>query len=250
VSGTGSAKLRAAYEERYRARGEEAERYGEWRALCAAGKAEHVEQLARELPARPHTLVEVGCGDGALLSALGRRGVGETRHGFDISERAVALAAGRPEVERAERFDGRSLPAADGAYDLAVLSHVLEHVADPAPLLREAARCARALVVEVPLEANRSASRPAAERGREEIGHLHRFARADIRAMAADANLRIEAELADPLPRQVHLFWAATARTRATALAKAALRRTVFTVAPRTAERAFTLHYACLLLPA
>lgn len=244
---TGSAELRDVYEAQYDAAGERAARAGEWRALCAEGKADHVASLASSLPAPPRSLVEVGCGDGVLLGALAARGIGERRHGFEISERAVELASGRPEIERVERFDGAVLPAADGEYDLGVLSHVLEHVPDPGPLLRETARVARAVVVEVPLEDNRSASRAEAQRGREAVGHLHRFSRADVHALAEAAGLCVAAELADPLPREVHTFWAAGAGARAKGLAKAALRRGVFTVAPGRAERLFTVHYACLL---
>lgn len=250
MTGTGSAELRDVYEAQYDADGDHAERAGRWRALCAEGKADHVVALAKALPQVPLSLVEVGCGDGVLLTALAARGAGERRQGFDISERAVELASGRPEIERVERFDGRSLPAADGQYDLAVLSHVLEHVPEPVPLLRETARVARAVVVEVPLEDNHSASRPAAQRGRDAVGHLHRFSRGDVHALAEGAGLRVAAELADPLPREVHAFWAEGQAARARALGKAAVRRALFTVAPRAAERAFTVHYACLLLPA
>ena len=57
------------------------------------------------------------------------------------------------------------------------------------------------------------------------------------------------AQLADPLPAAIHTFWAESPRGRATALAKAAVRRGLFTVAPSAAERTFTVHYACLLVP-
>lgn len=243
---TGSAELRDVYEAQYDA-GDGA-KAGEWRALCAEGKADHVERLARGLA--PRSIADVGCGDGVLLSALAERGLGERHDGYEISERAVELATGRRGVDRVRRFDGTTLPAGDGEYDLAVLSHVLEHVPDPAPLLRETARIARAVVVEVPLEDNRSASRPQVQRGREAIGHLHRFSGADVRALAHEAGLAVAHELADPLPRQVHLFWAQGPAGHAKALAKAAVRRAVFTLAPGAAERAFTVHYAALLLPA
>jgi SAM-dependent methyltransferase len=208
-----------------------------------------VAELVRRLPGSPRTVAEVGCGDGVLLTLLARRGVGERLHGFEISERAVAIAAGRPEIERVERFDGAALPAPDGAYDLGVLSHVLEHVPEPAPLLAEVARACRAVVIEVPLEANRSASRPAAQVARRELGHLHRFSRSAVRRLVGEAGLRIEANLTDPLPRAVHLYFARTRAERARALAKAGVRRGLFTLAPRVAERAFTVHYACLCLP-
>ena len=247
MTGTGSAQLRDVYEEQYRP-GEDAGRNGRWRALCAEGKADHIAELARLLPTPPRTIAEVGCGDGVLLTELAARGFGERRHGFDISARAVALASTRPEIERVERFDGAALPVPDAAYELGLLSHVLEHVPDPLALLAETARACRAVVIEVPLEDNRSASRPAAVRGRREVGHLHRFSRSEVHSLAAAAGLAVAGELADPLPRALHTFWAETSAARARALAKAALRRTLFTAAPRRAERAFTVHYACLCL--
>ncbi len=175
--------------------------------------------------------------------------MGERRDGFDISERAVSFAATRPEVDAARRFDGHTLPAPDAGYDLGILSHVLEHVPDPLPLLRETARVARAVIVEVPLEDNLSASRASAQAGREAIGHLHRFSRYRIGQLASDAGLRVAADLADPLPLAVHAFFAETPVQRAKAVLKASTRRSLFALAPRAAERAFTLHYAALCLP-
>jgi SAM-dependent methyltransferase len=242
-------ELREVYERQYSAEGEDARRYGAWRELCAAGKADHVVALIDALPSRPRSVVEVGCGDGVLLAQLAGRGVGEARHGFDISERAIAYAASRPEVDLAQAFDGHALPVADGAYDLGILSHVLEHVPDPLPLLRETARASRAVVVEVPLEDNLTASRGSASAGRQAIGHLHRFSRADVAALTSAAGLRVLADLADPLPLAVHAFFAETPADRAKALAKAAARRAVFAAAPARAERLFTVHYAALCLP-
>jgi SAM-dependent methyltransferase len=245
----GSNELRDVYEAQYAAEGDDARRYGAWRELCAAGKADHVAELVRALPRPPRTLVEVGCGDGVLLTQLARRGVGERRDGFDISERAASFAAARPDVGAARRFDGHTLPVADASYDVGILSHVLEHVPDPLPLLCETARISRAVIVEVPLEDNLSASRAAVQAGRDAIGHLHRFSRPDISALAHDAGLTVADDLADPLPLAVHCFFAETAAARAKSALKAAARRTLFTVAPPLAERTFTLHYAALCLP-
>jgi SAM-dependent methyltransferase len=167
----------------------------------------------------------------------------------DISARAVELAAQRSEIASVQRFDGTTLPYGDAAFQLGVLSHVLEHVPDPAPLLAETARVCRAVVVEVPLEDNRSASRGSAARGRAKLGHLHRFSRGDVRELAAWTGLRVARELADPLPAAIHTFWADGFAARSTARAKATVRRGLFVAAPAIAERSFTVHYACLLVP-
>ena len=226
----------------------EGERLGRWRALGARGKAAHVAALLAGAGLHPRAVVEIGCGDGALLAALAARGVGQVLDGFELAEEAAALARRRavPGVRRVEAYDGAHIPAAGGAYDLAVLSHVVEHVPDPVPLLREAGRVAAHVVVEVPLEANRSAARPGKRAEAARIGHLHALDRAAIRALCADAGLRVLAELTDPLPLEHHAFFAAAPRDRATAAAKTALRRWLFRAAPRRAEALFTVHYACL----
>src|SRR3954471_2650285 len=126
------------------------ERHARWRALGARAKAEHVEELTRIAGLRSDRVLEVGCGDGALLAELSSRGFGGALAGADISETAIELAQGRavPRVARLGVFDGAHIPASDGDFDLGVLSHVLEHVPDPAALLRETARVADAVVVE------------------------------------------------------------------------------------------------------
>jgi SAM-dependent methyltransferase len=207
-----------------------------------------VASLCASAGLSPAAVAEIGCGDGALLAELSSRGFGESLTGFEISATAVDLA-----VERgvsAVLFDGASLPVADGSFDLGVLSHVLEHVEEPVSLLREAARACRALVVEVPLERNLSGGRVVKRSSSEEIGHVVAWDRAAVRRLVADAGLRVAAELLDPLPREVHTFFAASAADQARGLAKAAVRRGLFRVSPGVAERAFTLHYACACVPA
>jgi hypothetical protein len=143
-------------------------------------------------------------------------------------------------------FDGHDVPAEDGAYDLAVLSHVLEHVPEPMSLLREAARVAPAVLVEVPLEDNRSARREEKRQEAARIGHIQFFDRAAVLSLVRVAGLTVAAELSDPLPYAHHAFFADTRADRATAAAKSVVRRAAWRAAPRAAERLFTVHYACL----
>jgi SAM-dependent methyltransferase len=221
------------------------ERHAAWRELGARGKADHVVSLVSEAGLAPvGSVVEIGCGDGALLAELSARGFGGSLAGFDISATAVELAAARG-VASVSVFDGASLPVADRSFDLGVLSHVLEHVPEPLPLLREAARACRAVVVEVPLERNASGGRAVKRASSTEIGHLTALDRAAVRRLVSDAGMRVAAELLDPLPRSVHTFFASSPADQARGLAKAAVRRGLFRVAPAVAERAFTLHYAC-----
>jgi SAM-dependent methyltransferase len=223
----------------------EALRLGRWRAVGARSKAAHVRALCERTKLRPRTIVEIGCGDGALLAAL--RGLAPVFDGFELSAPAASLARkALPDARRIEAFDGFEVPAEDGSYDLAILSHVLEHVPVPGPLLAEAARVAHEVIVEVPLEDNRSAARPAKRAEAAAIGHLHFFSRADVRALLDGAGLELQAELADPLPRAHHAFFASGARARSAASAKWAVRAAAHRLMPRTAETLFTVHYAVL----
>ena len=237
------------YDEAYSHGPAEGALYARWRALGAVGKAEHVISLCTRAHIYPASTLEIGCGDGALLAQLSRMGFGGTLHGVEITDRAVEIARSRPEIDSVQLYDGLHLQASDGEYSLAVLSHVLEHVPDPAPLLAEASRACGAVVVEVPLEANWSARRSRKREHAAEVGHLQRLDREAMRAIVARAGLRVAGELEDPLPLRVHLFFADTPGRRAAAGIKWAFRAGLHSLAPGLARRLFTLHYACLCLP-
>jgi SAM-dependent methyltransferase len=244
-----SSAISRFYEAAYSQDAASAERYSRWRALGAVGKADHVIRLCTRAGLQPTSTLEVGCGDGALLSELHRRSFGGRLSGVEISESAVAIARERKEIESVRVYDGVKLDAPDGSYDLGVLSHVLEHVEDPAALLGEVARACRAVLVEVPLEANLSARRPSKRAHAAEVGHLQRLDRKATRAIVASAGLVILHELEDPLPLSVHRFFKVSSLARSAAVLKGSSRMLLHRLAPAVARRSFTVHYACLACP-
>lgn len=243
-------ELKTFYEDSYTRGGERGGLYAGWRALSAVGKADHVLALAPRLPEAGKTRVlDIGCGDGALILELARRRPQWQFAGVEIAEAAVAIAAGRCRDADVRIYDGATLPWDAGAFDLAVLSHVLEHVVEPVAVLTEAARVAASVIVEVPLEDNVSARRASKQPVAEHVGHIQRFSRAGVARIAEQAGLRVAAEIADPLGREVHTFFARTPLQRAQGTAKWLVRAGVNTVAPGTAQRLFTVHYACRCEP-
>jgi SAM-dependent methyltransferase len=238
------------YEETYSRDPATTEQGARWRALGARGKAAHVIALCAGASLEPASTLEVGCGDGAVLSALRAHGFGGRLAGVEIAQGAVDIARERAGIDVVELYDGERLALPDGAYDLGILSHVLEHVPEPARLLAEVARVCGAVVVEVPLEDNLSARRPSGRRHSAEVGHLRRLSRRAVRALVAEAGLRVAGELEDPLPLEVHRFFARSRAGRARGSVKWMVRTGLHRLAPALARRAFTVHYACLCLPA
>jgi SAM-dependent methyltransferase len=243
------AELADFYDESYAREGEHALLYSRWRALGARGKADHVMELCARAGIDPRSTLEVGCGDGALLCELGRRGFGGKMHGVEITQAAVDIARERGEIESVELYDGRHLVEADGAYELGVVSHVLEHVPDPAALLAEVGRVCGAVVIEVPLEDNLSARRASKREHAEEVGHLQRLSRVQARAIVREAGMRVTGELEDALSLEVHCFFASTTRARGGATIKWSVRTATHRLAPALARQLFTVHYACMCVP-
>jgi SAM-dependent methyltransferase len=237
------------YDEAYSHDADSGALYARWRTLGAVGKADHVMELCAREGIRPRSTLEIGCGDGAVLGELAGRGFGGSLHGVEITQAAVDIAAGRPELASVELYDGLHLPEEDGVRDLGILSHVLEHVPDPALLLAEAGRVCRAVIVEVPLESNWSARRAVKREHAAEVGHLQRLDRDAMREIVAGAGMRVAGEVKDPLPRSVHVFFAQGRSARALGSCKWAVRAGLHRLAPGLARRLFTVHYACLCLP-
>lgn len=139
------------YEERYR----EAVRdpnFLLWRKEGAQHKARNIAAMCDGLEVE--SVIEIGCGTGAILRELMDRGFAGEYVGTDVS--AAALGAARAELGNGYRggfvADATALPMAGKAFSVAVLSHVLEHLEDPAQAAMEASRVANYVVAEVPTE--------------------------------------------------------------------------------------------------
>jgi ubiquinone/menaquinone biosynthesis C-methylase UbiE len=89
-------------------------------------------------------LLEVGCGVGAVLAVLGQEFPGVRLHGVDIEPAQLDFARGHLEragVEAALReADAHALPFEDESFDHVWMMWLLEHIADPSEVLREARR--------------------------------------------------------------------------------------------------------------
>lgn len=120
------------------------------------GAVERVDRIVAAWKAvaddgRPSVL-DIGCGEGAIGAELHRRDFPSRYVGLEVSESGVAAAKTRRADLDFRVFDGQRLPFEDDEFDVAVLSHVVEHLEAPRQLLREAGRVAKRVYVEVPLE--------------------------------------------------------------------------------------------------
>jgi 2-polyprenyl-3-methyl-5-hydroxy-6-metoxy-1,4-benzoquinol methylase len=105
--------------------------------------------------AAPHSVLDVGCGEGVLTVQWADRLADGRVVGIDLDDpklRAEWEKRARPNLEfRAE--EATSLSFADDEFDLACAIEVLEHVPEPEATLAEMARTARRhLLVSVPRE--------------------------------------------------------------------------------------------------
>ena len=92
--------------------------------------------LSGLLPDGESSLLDIGCGDGAVAALLMETKPKIQVSGIDILVRHQTLIPVRP-------FDGRSIPFESGAFDFSMLVDVLHHSEDPLRLLREAVRVSR-----------------------------------------------------------------------------------------------------------
>lgn len=133
----------------------ELELQAEWLRRCATEKVNSIAELLRRNDISPRTLLELGCGSGAVITECRRRGLAARYVGVEYApEAADYLRRTSPgiEVVCADITD----PAFHlrDAYDLLVVSHVLEHLEEPGRFLQtvRASLGAAHAIVEVPLE--------------------------------------------------------------------------------------------------
>jgi SAM-dependent methyltransferase len=84
-------------------------------------------------PSTWETVADVGCGNGAYLAELARRGCTGRMIGADLSAGLVAAARNRAPSAALLTADASAPPLADGAADLTLAMHMLYHVPDRWP---------------------------------------------------------------------------------------------------------------------
>jgi len=173
-----------------------------WRRLGATDKANNIVGLCAGLP--HHEILEIGCGDGAVLERLAACGFGRRLTGLEISPSAIRCArAKKIPGAKFESYDGSDVPFHDQAFDLAILTHVLEHVEYPRRLLYEAGRVARNVFVEVPLEDN---ARLPDDFVPDAVGHINVYNPRSIRHLVQSCGFRVLSTrlMHSSLPLYVH----------------------------------------------
>jgi SAM-dependent methyltransferase len=152
------------------------EREVSWLAACAIDKSLNIRALLGQRAAEVASVLEVGCGTGAVLIELRALGVGREFHGIDYENPHEHLD---PRVADADipcqQYDGLRLPFEDASIDLVYATHVLEHVPDEQAFLAEIRRVARRFVyIEVPCELTMRASVGSLQ-STLDIGHIHPY---------------------------------------------------------------------------
>jgi ubiquinone/menaquinone biosynthesis C-methylase UbiE len=124
----------------------------EWRRIGAMGKVRNILDLTKGL--RFDTVVDIGAGDGNVLSLLAEKRFCSKLTAVEISSSAIEQIKRKSIDGLMEiiEFDGYNFPVEDKVFDLATCSHVIEHVEFPRKQLREIKRISKMQVFEVPID--------------------------------------------------------------------------------------------------
>lgn len=140
------------YAEKYR---DDVALQAKWLNFGAIEKTNSIQMLLERNAIKPRTLLELGCGTGAILQECQRRGLAEAYSGIDYSEDAIAyLKAHVPGVTAYAADIMKDDLFTQDTFDVVIISHVLEHLEAPHDLLTSLLTKVKFtyLIAEVPLE--------------------------------------------------------------------------------------------------
>lgn len=175
----------------------------EWRWLSARDKTANIVRLCTDLPHK--SILDVGAGEGSILAQLSELNFGEELFALEISESGAHTIHNR-KIQRLRGvalFDGYQFPFAPGQFDIAVLSHVIEHVEDPRQLIYEASRSAKYVFVEVPLEDTRRLDNDYIP---DSVGHINFYSKKTIRRLLQTCGLKIVRQVVTNPSREIYTF--------------------------------------------
>ena len=213
-----------------------------WKGLNAIDKAANIQtMLGME---KVESVLEVGCGTGAILAELVKRGIGRTHRGIDLVAPDSHLAPGAEQLSLSQ-FDGETIQFPDRSFDFVYASHVVEHVLNPRGFLGEVARVAKRLIyLEVPCELHARLTHKDMQ-STLDIGHINSYSPESFALLCQTAGLKIiDIRLFDH-SSAVHRFH----KTLVTGTIAMKIRRAFLSVNPIFASRLFTYHCGALCAP-
>ena len=214
-----------------------------WRQAGAIDKANHIKAMLGSRASEVESVLEVGCGTGAVLAEVVKLGIGSRHVGVDAANPAEHAdpQARELELELLCSTEER-LPFADGSFDLVYASHVLEHVQDERGFLAELKRVSKGYVfVEVPCELVLRSSGAALQKTLN-IGHINAYTKESFVLKLATSGLDVlDARLFDH-SEKVHSFFGGPIKGQI----KMALRRAVLKSGERVAGKIFCYHCGAL----
>lgn len=226
-----SAGLEQNYDEYYKGA-------SEWRRLGAIDKTSNILEMCKGYPHQ--SVLDVGAGEGSILERLSEFNFGDELYALEISTSGVEAIKNRNirSLVECRKFDGYSIPYTDGKFDLAILSHVIEHVEHPRKLLYETARVADYLFIEVPLE---DTIRMPRNYKATKTGHINFYSPKTIRRLAQTCGLEVIAQRVVNPCLQVYQYKGGKKGTLNYCIKEGALR-----FFPKIASQIWTYHSALL----
>jgi ubiquinone/menaquinone biosynthesis C-methylase UbiE len=143
-------EILSAYNDRY------SESTEEWRRIGSIGKAKNISEVIKNLSFE--NVIEIGAGDGNILKLLSEKNIGSNLTAVEVSDSAIQQIQKKniKNLTNILKYDGYVLPFRNREFDLAICSHVLEHVEYPRKLLREIKRISKYQVFEIPVDYSRN----------------------------------------------------------------------------------------------
>jgi ubiquinone/menaquinone biosynthesis C-methylase UbiE len=173
-----------------------------WRKIGAIPKVDNIVNLCASYPHR--SIVEIGAGEGSVLQELSEREFAEELYAIDISESGIAKIKERQieTLKECNTYDGYTIPYPDERFDIAILTHVVEHLENPRMLIYEASRVAKHLFIEVPLE---HTIRLPKDFVFNRVGHINEYTPTTIRRLVQTCNLAILDQVVTNHSKAVHI---------------------------------------------
>lgn len=169
-----------------------------WRMNGAIAKADNILTLVNGN--NYSKLIEVGAGDGSILSILSKTAIAKELYALEISESGIEAIKTKDIAKLSEikLFDGYSIPYPDSFFDVAICSHVIEHVEHPRLLLREIKRISKQQIFEVPIDFSFNVDKKALHYLN--YGHINIYTPALFRFLLLSENFKIKKDLKKMYP--------------------------------------------------